>query len=290
MNNNPTPLRLLLFGAVVFACIASAAGQTPTPPGGAPTTADQKPDKAQTPDVKQSYDMVMAPPIAMFLSLTQLGLDEKDWQKAGLKTAVKVADQDYPKSPHTALLFGIKLADAALAAYSKDQEAVNGMSPAIFKMAKALGATQPEIDQGLTVSGDILAGRYLQAIAKLTVVDISVVDQLKESKNDEDKALAQLIAIGGYLEGLRIVSAAILDKYDASETTVFRQGKLCQSISQTISSLPADVQSDPGVAAIIKVMPDLTKLVDKTRDGTFTQDEVGQINTLVDQTIQVIIK
>ncbi|HSI86621.1 MAG: hypothetical protein ACAI35_15000 [Candidatus Methylacidiphilales bacterium] len=278
-------------GAALAFPTASTFAQV-TPKSDTTVAPEKKEGEAPTPTKpgKDTY-MGVASAIEMVSSVTTSGVPIAEWQAAGKKTAVEVPmDRKIAKDGETALLLGVKVSDGVVASYAKDNQTVSRMAPTVMRMAEALGAKKEDMEEALTISKALLEGNVFTIVNKLNTLAVAVQANMEDG-TAEDKALANLIAVAGYFQGLRTTAYVLSEdkNYTAERTNVFRQENTLKAIMERINALPDNLKKLPTVVTITEQVPVLSAVMaGKGKDATFSKADVLKIKDATDKVIATI--
>ncbi|PTY01506.1 hypothetical protein DB346_12195 [Verrucomicrobia bacterium LW23] len=263
-----------------------------TPSTGTDVAPNKKENAEPTKVEDKDVDMGIASAIEMVTAVNATKLPLTEWQTAGQACAPDVpATRTFTKSGDTALLLGVKVSDAIIASYAKDNQTVARTAPVVMKMAQTIGAKQEDLDEATKLSEELLKGNVLGVVFKLNELAIMVQIRLEEG-TEEEKGLGNLMAIAAYFQGLRTTATALSTEanYTAERSKVFRQANTLKGISKRIESLPADLKKLPTVVLITEQITALNDIMTgkKDKDATFTRDEVLKIKAATDKIVTAI--
>lgn len=285
-------MRIFLMSAVLL-CVAC--GQTPEKTQETPQDAKQASgeqggqyppkDKAAQKAVSLSMDEISAakeqylvPSPGEILSALDK-LDRVAWsQLASYDTKA-----DYDDKYVRALNLGVRVADAFMAVNARDASKFGEMSTIVFDLAREIGLG--DVLEGKRSELDNLAaeGRWDELRAALDNVQNDVRQEVKAMGESE---LIVLASIGGWMEGLRVVSAHLKDNYAAEKAELLKQARLIDYFLTEISEMPAEVQAHPTVEAAQATLSELAPLLG-TEAGVGATETV-QMHRITDQLVSTI--
>ena len=93
-----------------------------------------------------------------------------------------------------------------------------------------------------------------------------------------DRELATLMALGGWLRTIEIVSGHLAGHYSAEGAALLRQPAVCNFFTARVGEMPARIQAAPLVVAIRDGLPQIQKLVSFSPDLPPSADDVRKLN------------
>jgi hypothetical protein len=165
---------------------------------------------------------------------------------------------DYDDKYARALNLGVRVADAFMAVNARDASKFGEMSTIVFDLAREIGLG--DVLEGRRGDLDNLAadGRWEELKAALDNVQNDVRQEVKAMGESE---LVVLASAGGWMEGLRVVSAHLKDHHTDENAELLKQARLIEYFRSEISQMPAEVQQHPLVMATVQTLSTLAPLV-----------------------------
>jgi hypothetical protein len=277
---------LPLLGLVL--CIACA--QTPeqnqstapedeytSPPEPKPIKKVQKVAQLSLEEISAAKDQYLVPSPGEILSSLDK-LDRVAWgQLASYDTKA-----DYDDKYLRALNLGVRVADAFMAVNSRDASRFGEMSTIVFDLAREIGLG--DVLEGKRGDLDNLAGegRWEELKAALDNVQNDVRQEVKAMGENE---LIVLASIGGWMEGLRVVSAHLKDNYAAEKAELLGQARLIDYFLTEIEKMPQDVKANPVIAEAKKSLNQLAPVLNTEQ---ITAQGTVQIHDITAQLVETI--
>lgn len=241
-----------------------------TPPLAGDTSGVRRPAPALTAeDRAAARDRYLVPsPSEIFNALDALGA--VDWREVAAVNPETAYDGKYLR----ALNLGVRAADGFIAIEAEDERRFGEVTAVLFELGDDLGlgpalqARRPQLER-------LARGGSWQALR-------GALDSLRTGMEQEILALDEpdlvpLISVGGWLEGLRVVTGHLQDDYDARASTVLFQPRLVAYYDEALAGLPADVRRLPVLRRLDADLDEIRRLVDV---GTGTPIPVESVRRL----------
>lgn len=182
---------------------------------------------------------------------------------------------DYDDKYARALNLGVRAADAFMAVNSQDAPRFGEMSTIVFDLAREIGLG--DVLEGKRSDLDNLAaeGKWEELKAALDNVQNDVQNEVEAMGEDE---LVVLASAGGWMEGIRAVSAHLKDNYSDEHAELMRQGRLIRYYLGKFEEMPADVLSHPLLSSTQETLAQIAPLLE-TESG-ITQQDIAQVHAL----------
>jgi len=214
-------------------------------------------------------------------------------KKAGTVTWSKVitypTTANYTHKYTKSLNLGVRVADGLVAIYDKDITNYSKINDQIFSLADGLGFASYITSQKESISKSIAKSDF-DAIASDVNYSTSVlIDQIKTDGYDDYMAL---IYVGGYVEGIRIVSEYLKTNYNAT-TAANLMGNI-EVVDQFIQLLNKskkihkDLGTNAMVISVAKTLDDIKAAI--KADNKMSLETVKKINLLCTTSVALIIK
>lgn len=189
---------------------------------------------------------------------------------------------DYDDKYLRALNLGVRVADAFMAVNSRDASKFGEMSTVVFDLAREIGLG--DVLEGKRGDLDNLAaeGRWDELKAALDNVQNDVRQEVKAMGEDE---LIVLASIGGWMEGLRVVSAHLKDHYAVDKAELLGQARLIDYFLSEIQEMPEDAQSHPTIEAAHKSLDRLAPVLNTERVSV---EGTSEIHDITAQLVEII--
>lgn len=183
-----------------------------------------------------------------------------------------------------ALNMGIRVADAFVALQDKDKNNFGEMNAVIFSLSKELGISsiiekQKDKLQELSSKDD-----WVLLVIELNEMNGSLQEALIQQKDDD---ILLLSGVGGFLEGIRIVSSHFKNNYDSEKVDLLKQKALFDYYITTIDQY-SKLKDDPSVVIVKKGLIEMSGLLEK--DPNISLNTVKQMETISSNIINSISK
>lgn len=215
-----------------------------------------------------AMEMPLPAPDAMFIALKTLG-------KPSWKGVVKSFEPTFDKDNRTALLAGMLIADFFAHVEAKDKKAALTALGHLEKAADKLKITLPE-DNLKALRTKVKAKKWKEVPRELNAINSEMSLVLLQEQKRID--LAQLIALGAYLEGAYIGTTIVGQNYSKKTAGLLQQAELVRDISKTKSTF----KQDRTTQAIFDALGPIQKLMKPEGDAkTISAKQVQEMNTLL---------
>jgi hypothetical protein len=215
---------------------------------------------------------VYVPPSSLvFKNLDSLTKAKVSWQ--GLSSFN--TKTNYTNKYTIALNLGTRICDAFLSVQAKDKKNFNPMAMAVTGLSGKLGA---DIEQTMNekMFDLVKKDKWPEVRQMLDEQQNSVKDKL----NKLDKDAAVLVTVGGWLQGLNIVSKALSNSYNADGTGIIRNVKLVEYLIGEMNGLGAQAKSNDIVKKISAQLPELKNLVNVEKNKPISPESIKKISAL----------
>lgn len=217
----------------------------------------------------QMTTQVYVPPSALvFHNLDSLSKAQVNWK--ALPTFNKKSS--YTNKYTTALNLGTRICDAFVAIQGKDQNKFADMATTVAGLSGKLNAN---IEQSLNdkMFALVKQGKWTEVRGMLDDQQTTV----KEKLNRLDKDAAILVTIGGWLEGLNVVTKSLASNYTADATGIIRNPKLVEYLIGEVNGLSATAKGNDLVKTITTKLGEIKTLVSVEKGKPIPQESVKKL-------------
>jgi hypothetical protein len=217
----------------------------------------------------QVTTQVYVPPSALvFHNLDSLSKVQVNWKT--LPTFNKKSS--YSNKYTIALNLGSRICDAFVAIQAKDQNKFADMATTVAGLSSKLNAN---IEQSLNdkMFALVKQGKWMEVRGMLDDQQNTV----KEKLNRLDKDAAVLVTIGGWLEGLNVVTKAMTKNYSPAATSVIRNPKLVEYLAGEMNGLSPAAQSNPLVKEVHSKLDEIKNLVNIEKGKPVPEENVKKL-------------
>lgn len=191
---------------------------------------------------------------------------------------------------YIAIALGVKASDAVLALKARDLEALNVCAEQIDLLARNLGATDGELGMAGMVRHYANKSQWFSAFLALGRMQRDVTNYLESSTDKRKRDLAILVAIGGWMQGGRVVTDVIDANYTDWSSNVLREPRLVDIIQENLASIDPGYLNDELVSKIMKALPDIRRLVDVGMDAPVKRVDVKKLNSIFTSFVQAVME
>ena len=206
-------------------------------------------------------------------------LDQVEWSEL----AIYSTKSDYSTRYSKALNLGIRIADGFVAVNEENKTKCYSMNEVIDKLATDLGFGQYTrvFKDSLTIP--IATGQWQKARVILDNLHFAVQD--KVGLNGEKDIIA-LGAIGGWLEGLYVVSGHLKNNYNQDNSDLLNQGRLLKDYRDDLEELNIN---DPLVDEVEKGLGEIQNVIGLQDAEEITVNQVNQLYEISKNLINQIV-
>jgi hypothetical protein len=215
---------------------------------------------------------VYVPPSSLvFKNLDSLTKAKVSWQ--GLSSFSQKSN--YTNKYTIALNLGTRICDAFLAVQAKDKKNFNGMAMTVTGLSNKLGA---DIEQTMNekMFDMVKKDKWTEVRGMLDEQQNTVKDKL----NKLDKDAAVLVTVGGWLQGLTVVSKALAGSYNADATSIIRNPKLIDYLMGELNGLGAVAKGNDVAKKISAQLPAIKNLVNIDKSKPVPVENVKKLAQL----------
>lgn len=181
-----------------------------------------------------------------------------------------------------ALNLGIRVADCFVAIAAQDRGAFEDSAVLVKALAKQLGASESITTAGEKAERLVSGGEWPGVRVQL---DAMRGDLLRELET-VDRNAATLATVGGWLQGLHLVTGVLVRDYSDAGSKVLRQPDLAAHLRQSLEELGAVVKSSARVREVIDRLREIEGLLTVEREGPVPREKVQQVRAICAAVIQ----
>lgn len=212
---------------------------------------------------------VYVPPSSLvFRNLDSLSKAKVSWK--GLSSFNERSN--YTNKYTTALNLGTRVCDSFLAVQAKDKTKFPQMARTVAGLSSKLGA---DIEQTLNEKMfDLVKKDKWNEVREMLDAQQNTI---KEKLNKLDKDAAVLVTVGGWLEGLSIVSNALSKAYNADATSIIRNAKLVEYLIAELNGLSAQAKGNDLVKKVVAQLGEIKNLVNIDKNKPIPPESVKKV-------------
>lgn len=195
------------------------------------------------------------------------------------------AASNYSEKFTKALNLGVRISDAFVALYSKNSSKLGQMTEAINNLAADLGFMKTVKTESDSLKIYSANENYAAFTKTLNRMNAKLQDKIEEL-GDKDVVLAT--SIGGFFEGMQVVSGHLKSNYVSENTSLLLQSKLAEKYLKDMDDYGTSFKKTTLGTLVYKNLNDLNALVKDKK--ALTAEEVGKVNALCTTVHGQIIK
>lgn len=232
------------------------------------------------PLLAQASDKVYLPsPQLVFKSLDSIAKNKVNWKNLALYSQTVT----YSNRLLIALNLGIRASDAFVAAQAKDDDTFIKMAVASAGLSSKLGV---EMDQNLN-------NRMLEMVKQSKWDEVrKALDEQQSTMRRKisrlDKDASVLVVVGGWLEGLQVVSKALISNYSETTSGVIRSPKVLEYLINELGSISSQGKSHPIVKKISTQLPEVLAMVNIERGKPVPLQNIKKISAVTSGLVKEI--
>lgn len=183
----------------------------------------------------------------------------------------------FTSRPQIALNLGVLITDGYLAAEAQDGQEIKNISREIRILAKRLGVDHDLVTRNNSIADLADARRWDSLAGELEAVqnDLSAA---MSSRQDSD--FASLMALGGWLRSVEIVSGQLAAHYEPSETGALRQPAVGNYFVQRLAAMPARIRESPMIAEVQRGVSGIRESVSFPAGQAPSPEDVAKLKNL----------
>ena len=233
-------------------------------------------------DKQQAMSNYLVPSPGEILSALDK-LDRVEWsQLASYNSSGSYANK-YARS----LNLGVRIADSFVAINAEDAENFGTMSGLVFDLGRELGISRVLTEKREDLEELASRGSWPEMRAELDNIQGEIKAEVEALGEDD---LMVLAGIGGWLEGLRVVSAHLKDNYSEDKSELLNQGHLIQYYTDEIAKLGSDANSNPVVKAVSEGLSQIQVVIPANEANKVALEHVRTLHQVSERLIQTIEK
>jgi hypothetical protein len=184
----------------------------------------------------------------------------------------------YNNRAQIALNLGGLIADGFIAVEAQDSQQVKNIGTDIIKLAKALGVSQNVLSRGNSIN-EFAEHSEWDALQEELEATQNEVKSSMQTHRDQD--LIILVSVGGWIRGTQVVSASVMQNYDARSAKVLRQPALVAYIHSKMKDISPELHDEPLIKDVSDQLVGIEKLVSFPPAKAPTVEDVRRVNEAV---------
>jgi hypothetical protein len=170
-----------------------------------------------------------------------------------------------------ALLAGVAIADGFLAVVAEKKSRIEPPARALLRLSKGLGIGDRVLKRGQSVLELAASERWPDVRQELVRSQAEVEAALIQLKDEE---IAHLVALGGWIRGLEIVSTEVGERYSPERAVVLHQPEVVEYFADRLSTLNPALQKLPVFQTLQRKTDDIRNLYRRVQSGTLSPEDV----------------
>ncbi|MCX6958266.1 MAG: hypothetical protein NT164_07005 [Verrucomicrobiae bacterium] len=225
-------------------------------------------------------DVVVPVPSEIFSVLDKLG--NPNW-----KAQLRVNKTRTPEEPsQIALLLGSVIAEGFVAVEAEDAERVKDLGRDVLSLAEAVNVRKAVISHSKSIIQKADARDWRGVRSEFDRARSDVQAAMNEMN---DRNLAQLVSLGGWLRGTDVLTAIVDDKYTSDGAELLHQPELVRYFKRSINGMSPRLRKNILVFRIEKVLDEITPII-KEKNHVITREKIQKIHSLTSEIVALINK
>jgi hypothetical protein len=207
----------------------------------------------------------------IFKSLDSVAKNKVNWKNLALYSQTTT----YSGRHVISLNLGVRASDAFVAAQAKDDNTFLQMAVASAGLSSKLGV---EMDQATNQ-------KMVEMVKQGKWEDVrKTLDEqqktMRQKINRLDKDAATLVVVGGWLEGLQVISKALIANYSEGGSSLIRNPKVLEYLVSEMNTMSPSAKTNPVVKKVMGQLPEVQKLVNIEKPAPIPLDNIKKISTI----------
>ena len=225
-------------------------------------------------------NVVVPLPSEIIMSLDKLS--NTDW-----KNIVKYNySSDYEENYKIAINLGVRVADGFMAIQAKDKKNIGEMFAVSKDLAENFGAKSSIFKTKEKILALVDGENWNELRTELDDLQLQIKGEMKRYHPD----FVTLASLGGWIEGLSIVSKALSENYSENASTILYQPRLIDHFLSKINNLDKVNQNFDLVKELKIKLPELKKLTNVGLGNSISKENIARISTLSKKIVTAIVK
>ena len=193
----------------------------------------------------------------------------------------------YEENYKIALNLGVKVADGFIAIQAKDKRNIGEMFDVSRTLAGNFGAERSQVFKSKEQIQELLSNNNWNELRHvLDKLQVSVKKDMRKYHPD----FVTLSSIGGWLEGLNVVSKGLLQNYNEDNSTILYQPKLIDHFIAILAKLEDMNKNNSEVKLIIEKMPVIRDLCAVGYGNPIPEENVRELEKISNDLLIAIEK
>lgn len=223
-------------------------------------------------------DVVVPVPSEIFSVLDKLG--NPNW-----KAQLRVKKTRTPEErSQIALLLGSVIAEGFVAVEAEDAERVKDLGRDVLSLAEAVNVRKSVIARSKSIIQKADARDWRGVRSEFDGARNDVQAAMDEMN---DRNLAQLVSIGGWLRGTDVLTAIVDTNYTSDGAELLHQPELVHYFKRCVKSMSPRLRKNNLVLSIDKVLDQITPIIEE-KNHVITREKIQKIHSLTSEIVLLI--
>lgn len=227
-----------------------------------------------------SKNVVIPLPSEIIMSLDKL--TETDW-----KSIIKYNySSDYEENYKIAINLGVRVADGFMAIQAKDKKNIGEMFSVSKDLAENFGAKSSVFKDKDKILTLVDAEKWNELRSELDDLQLKIKDEMKKYHPD----FVTLASLGGWIEGLHIVSKALNTNYDENASSILYQPRLIDHFISKLETLDKVNKNFEIINVLKQKLPVLKENTNVGLGNPIPKENIAKIAKISEELTTLIIK
>lgn len=223
-------------------------------------------------------DVVVPVPSEIFSVLDKLGNPNWKAQLRGNKTRTP------EERSQIALLLGSVIAEGFVAVEAEDAERVKDLGRDVLSLAEAVNVRKSVISRSKSITQKADARDWRGVRSEFDGARNDVQAAMDEMN---DRNLAQLVSLGGWLRGTDVLTAIVDANYTSDGAELLHQPELVRYFKRCINGMSPRLRKNSLVLRIDKVLDQITPIIEE-KNHVITREKIKKIHSLTSEIVSLI--
>lgn len=193
---------------------------------------------------------------------------------------------EYGDNLKLSLNFGTRIADALVAIFDKNPRKIWSMDKAINGIGKQLGVSSVINEYKEQITDFITKEDWLELSGEIETLQVDVFNRLEVDNKDE---MILFSSIGGWVEGLNIISGHLKNNYSKEGAEIIFQKDIVAHYLTQIEKMSGSITEKSIYKEIKTSLASISAIMNNNSD-TLTQEDIVKIHELTSNLIKEIEK
>jgi hypothetical protein len=187
--------------------------------------------------------------------------------------------------PRLALEMGAVIADGFLAVAAEKQSRIEPVGRVLLKYARGLGVADHVTGHTRSILEKAARGQWSGIKQELIRTQAEMEAAMLGLKDEE---IAHLLALGGWLRGLEMTSAVVMETYSPDRAARLVQPELLDYFIDRVSTLNPNLKNSPLGQTIEKNLKEVKRIITKPPNTPIEESEAKKIHDLAQEMNRMI--